>query len=282
MQQKGNARYKTLVSGKSYITDTVSSYKLCIVIGICTGFLLTFTGVGAATSLSNMYKIDSVNQSISSTVSPVHEMTVDHRFQCLMGHPSIHQAEDLDSEACTTVEIEEVIKTETGRDRIQFNCKFYVGRPASYETTPIPAGGPLTTIYGHQSPCTFLCQDLRPRSASSVRRISILGDTQVHCDMEDGAGGSGWTTIQRRMDGSVDFYRNWTEYKTGFGEPSGEYWLGLDAIHQITKSYDKVLIRIKATAGDGDEMYMIFEGFSVESEDKNYKLNAGYNFFLFK
>ena len=33
--------------------------------------------------------------------------------------------------------------------------------------------------------------------------------------------------IQRRMDGSVNFYRGWAEYKTGFGDMNTEFWIGI-------------------------------------------------------
>ncbi|CAB4000720.1 Hypothetical predicted protein, partial [Paramuricea clavata] len=59
------------------------------------------------------------------------------------------------------------------------------------------------------------------------------GDFQVRCDMTS-TPGKGWTIFQRRVDGSVDFYRNWTEYKNGFGKLTDEFWLGLDKIHRLS------------------------------------------------
>ena len=36
--------------------------------------------------------------------------------------------------------------------------------------------------------------------------------------------------FQRREDGSEDFYRGWSDYESGFGNKSGEHWLGISLI----------------------------------------------------
>ena len=53
---------------------------------------------------------------------------------------------------------------------------------------------------------------------------SNLGTFSVWCDFFDG---HGWTVIQKRFDGSVDFYVYWSDYKNGFGCVDGEHWLGI-------------------------------------------------------
>ena len=44
----------------------------------------------------------------------------------------------------------------------------------------------------------------------------------------------GWIIIQRRVDASVSFERSWDEYAAGFGDVDGSFWLGLEALHDLT------------------------------------------------
>ena len=87
----------------------------------------------------------------------------------------------------------------------------------------------------------------------------------------------GWTMIQRRQDGSVDFFRNWTDYKIGFGNLSGEFWLGLDKIHRLTKSGQNFL-RIAMTDHKSVSTVVNYTHFFVSDEVEQYKLNiSGYS-----
>uniref|UniRef100_A0A673Z355 Angiopoietin-like 6 n=1 Tax=Salmo trutta TaxID=8032 RepID=A0A673Z355_SALTR len=66
---------------------------------------------------------------------------------------------------------------------------------------------------------------LRPQSANRL--------LQAWCEQTKSQGG--WTVIQRRQDGSVNFFRTWEQYKQGFGNLDGEYWLGLEHLYWLTK-----------------------------------------------
>jgi hypothetical protein len=99
-----------------------------------------------------------------------------------------------------------------------------------------------------------------------------LGSFQVRCDMQ--TDGGGWTVFQRRQDASVDFYRGWQDYKNGFGDLNGNFWLGLNQIHRLTKSGQNVL-RVDLMSWTSDTAYAKYVSFSVASEFAGYKLNLG-------
>ncbi|KAM4663338.1 uncharacterized protein O3C94_011560 [Discoglossus pictus] len=94
----------------------------------------------------------------------------------------------------------------------------------------------------------------------------------VFCDME--TDGGGWIVFQRRLDGSVDFYRDWNSYKRGFGNQHGEFWLGNDNIHLLT-STGNFQLRVDLTDFDGNQTYALYGNFRISGESQNYTLNVG-------
>uniref|UniRef100_A0A3Q1IEG1 Tenascin XB n=1 Tax=Anabas testudineus TaxID=64144 RepID=A0A3Q1IEG1_ANATE len=94
----------------------------------------------------------------------------------------------------------------------------------------------------------------------------------VYCDME--TDGGGWTVFQRRKDGSVNFFRGWNEYVTGFGELNGEFWLGLESLHNLTAT-SRMTLRVDLRDGD-KSVFAKYSTFDVAK--KNYRLTvAGYS-----
>jgi hypothetical protein len=72
----------------------------------------------------------------------------------------------------------------------------------------------------------------------------------------------------------VNFYRGWDDYKRGFGDKNGEYWLGLDAIHNLTNSYENK-IRIDLKDFDLNTVFALYDSFKIGSESENYTLLVG-------
>ncbi|XP_075460668.1 angiopoietin-2-like [Ascaphus truei] len=109
----------------------------------------------------------------------------------------------------------------------------------------------------------------------TLRFSNTTDSLKVLCDME--TSGGGWTVIQHRKDGSVDFHRPWKDYKVGFGSPSGEYWLGNEFVHHLT-AHRLYTLRIQLRDWDGNEAYSLYDHFSLGSEELNYRLHLkGYS-----
>ncbi|XP_040199410.1 fibroleukin [Rana temporaria] len=95
---------------------------------------------------------------------------------------------------------------------------------------------------------------------------------EVYCDME--SMGGGWTVVQIRQDGSINFNRTWNEYKNGFGNLTGEFWLGNDKIHLLTKS-SNMMLRIELEDFKGATEYATYDQFYVANEFLKYRLSIG-------
>ncbi|XP_043205022.1 techylectin-5A-like [Amphibalanus amphitrite] len=99
---------------------------------------------------------------------------------------------------------------------------------------------------------------------------------EVFCDME--TDGGGWTVFQRREDilPREDFYRNWTEYKDGFGDLAGEFWWGLEKLWLLTGTPDRRYeLRVDLGDFDGEKRYARYENFRISSEFDGYRITGG-------
>ncbi|XP_061190420.1 ficolin-1-like [Saccostrea echinata] len=119
------------------------------------------------------------------------------------------------------------------------------------------------------------CKDLRNNghTKSAVYDIYPSGASsrpvKVYCDMETMDGG--WTAIQKRVNGSESFDRNWTEYKNGFGTPEQDIWIGNDLIHRLTEKKKSSLL-VSITLVNGTRLFELYDQFSVSDEAEKYKI----------
>ncbi|XP_071789557.1 fibrinogen-like protein A [Asterias amurensis] len=133
---------------------------------------------------------------------------------------------------------------------------------------------PDTTI--SSGPQYSSCQELLEagHNVSGIYTIFPAGfnnTLQVYCDMD--TDGQGWMVIQRRQDGSVDFYRNWTDYQVGFGDKSGEFWLGNENLRTLTESAGPWKLKIEMVRWDGQEFFAEYGHFKIGGD--NYQLEIG-------
>jgi len=87
--------------------------------------------------------------------------------------------------------------------------------------------------------------------------------------------GGGWTVISNRFDGSVSFNRNWTQYKTGFGDiNNGEFWLGNDNIHRLTAARPRTQLYVPLVNINDVKFFAKYSTFAVANESDLYRLTV--------
>ena len=104
---------------------------------------------------------------------------------------------------------------------------------------------------------------------------AALSNVTVSCDQT--TDGGGWLIYQRRLDGAVDFARNWSDYKIGFGiigDDTKEMWMGNEKLFQIQQAYGSIELefRIEATAFNGDSCWAICYPFEIRPENESYSI----------
>ncbi|XP_052080193.1 fibrinogen C domain-containing protein 1-like [Mytilus californianus] len=117
------------------------------------------------------------------------------------------------------------------------------------------------------------CEDVR-ESKSGIYQIypSDIRGFETYCDMK--TAGGGWLVFQKRQDGSVDFFRNWTDYKNGFGDLTGEFWLGNSKIHEITTK-DEYELYILMEDLEGEQRYARYKTFYIGDIQSKFTLQIG-------
>ena len=93
----------------------------------------------------------------------------------------------------------------------------------------------------------------------------------IYCEMDQE--GHGWTLFQRRVDGSEDFNRDWRDYARGFGNVSGEFWLGNEFLHHLSTQYH-YLLRVEVTDWFNRKYIAEYAGFEVDSKRNDFRLTV--------
>ncbi|KAK0065270.1 BpFREP12.6 [Biomphalaria pfeifferi] len=114
------------------------------------------------------------------------------------------------------------------------------------------------------------CRDINSTQDRDI--VRLISGLKVMCDTKTDSGG--WIIIQRRINGKVDFYRGWKEYRDGFGDYNiGEFYLGNENIFKLTSTgqYD---LRIDLEFNN-TKYFAQYENFKLLSETEKYKLQIG-------
>ncbi|GFO16813.1 fibrinogen-related protein 2.2 [Plakobranchus ocellatus] len=131
-------------------------------------------------------------------------------------------------------------------------------------------------LRGHQELPTICERGMGDDITKTYPRYVIMSHDgpkrQILCDTH--TDGGGWVVFQRRATGDVDFYRDWTSYREGFGSLTGDFWMGNEALYNLTDK-DPYELRIDIRINNGQKVFARYPDFRIESESNKYRLQIG-------
>ncbi|KAJ8033473.1 Ficolin-2 [Holothuria leucospilota] len=106
----------------------------------------------------------------------------------------------------------------------------------------------------------------------SVTPLSWNGSFDVFCSMS--IDGGGWTVFQRRVNGSIDFFKSWNEYREGFGDNQHEFWLGNEKLYHILQqgTYEVRVDTVMSVDGSIVTDYHKYSNFQIGDETTMYRV----------
>nr|AEO50745.1 fibrinogen-related protein 3.1 [Biomphalaria glabrata] len=116
----------------------------------------------------------------------------------------------------------------------------------------------------------IICRDVNSTDERVV--VTLTSGLKVMCDTK--TDGGGWIIFQRRINGKVDFYRGWKEYRDGFGDYTiGEFYLGNEYISKLTSTRN---FDLRIDFKYNHKTYFVeYSDFRILNETNNYQLKIG-------
>ncbi|XP_064543758.1 protein scabrous [Drosophila montana] len=110
--------------------------------------------------------------------------------------------------------------------------------------------------------------------STQVDGLHLIAPAGQHHPLMTHCNADGWTTVQRRFDGSADFNRSWADYAQGFGTPGGEYWIGNEQLHHLTLN-NCTQLRVHMQDIYDNNWVAEYKHFYISSRSDGYRLHIG-------
>ncbi|XP_037076771.1 techylectin-5B-like [Pollicipes pollicipes] len=125
------------------------------------------------------------------------------------------------------------------------------------------------------------CHDIQGTQGANQSGIYLIhppnlvqGPWKVYCDLE--TEGGGWTVFQVRDDVEPheNFFRNWDDYKVGFGDFDREFWLGNILVWALTNADNGTRFELAIDLEDwsGNKRFSRYRSFRLGPEGDAYRL----------